>query len=91
MKLVALVKDLETKKVEIIERDSFGSKKEFKEVLRQNGYSVKRISNARDLAVQEIGYKSFADFQRLKNIWFEDEELWVNEIAVYTTIKNIKL
>ena len=35
MKLVALVKDLETKKVEIIERDSFGSKKEFKEVLRQ--------------------------------------------------------
>lgn len=48
MKYIASVRDRQTGKIEIIERDCYKTKKEFKEDLAGNGYTIRFITTEED-------------------------------------------
>lgn len=91
MKLSAYCRDRQTKQYLVIERDIYKNKTEFSRELKANGYTVIRISNKRDLAAQNIGYKSFAEIKKLaKDFWSKNPELWKDELLKFERIANIE-
>lgn len=90
MILSAYVRDRQTKEYLVVEKN-YPTKEAFKRDLHGNGYTVKRISNKRDIAAQNCNYESFAVMKKNMDLYMTDPKLWKYEINRIKEIEAIKL
>lgn len=76
-KLIASVIDKETKELVIIERDNYETKKQFREDLAYNGYSVRFIATEEtfDDECNKYYERKDAAIRRSKLLWESDKRL----------------